>query len=110
MYAGILRYPSSYAPMVRPPYPPRPGAVAVMPPLSRPPIGGLRAPLIPLVIRAATPVVIPAEKPQTTVFVGKIASAVENNFMLALLQVGYIVYHDLYFCFSTSKKVKFIDK
>lgn len=87
MYAGILRYPSSYAPMVRPPYPPRPGAVAVMPPLSRPPIGGLRAPVIPLGVRAVTPVVIPAEKPQTTVFVGKIASAVENDFMLSLLQL-----------------------
>lgn len=96
MYAGILRYPSPYAPMVRPPYPPRPGAVAVAPPLLRPPVAGFRPPIIPAVVRPVIPSVIPAEKPQTTVYVGKIASTVENEFMLSLLQVSLSVVDYIY--------------
>ncbi|XP_062159370.1 RNA-binding motif protein 25 isoform X4 [Alnus glutinosa] len=76
--------------MVRPPFPPRPpGAIGVLPAVSRPPIPGVPGvrPIMPPVVRPAfVPPVTPAEKPQTTVYVGKIASTVENEFMLSLLQ------------------------
>ncbi|XP_073048889.1 RNA-binding motif protein 25 isoform X2 [Primulina eburnea] len=84
---GAVRYPSPYAPMMRPGFPPR-LLVGVMPPLARPPIMGIRGPLISPVVRQ--PVISNAgitEKPQTTVYVGKISSTVENDFMLSLLQL-----------------------
>ncbi|KAF4366109.1 hypothetical protein F8388_014827 [Cannabis sativa] len=82
---GLPRYPSPYQTMVRPSFRP-PGAIG-MGVLSRPPIPGIR-PIIPPVVRPAiVPNLTPAEKPQTTVYVGKIAPTVENDFILALLQV-----------------------
>ncbi|XP_030496914.2 RNA-binding motif protein 25 isoform X1 [Cannabis sativa] len=82
---GLPRFPSPYQTMVRPSFRP-PGAIG-MGVLSRPPIPGIR-PIIPPVVRPAiVPNLTPAEKPQTTVYVGKIAPTVENDFILALLQV-----------------------
>ncbi|XP_062110285.1 RNA-binding motif protein 25 isoform X1 [Humulus lupulus] len=84
---GLSRYPSPYQTMVRPFRPP--GAIG-MGVLSRPPIPGIPGvrPIIPPIVRPAiVPSVTPAEKPQTTVYVGKIAPTVENDFILALLQV-----------------------
>lgn len=87
IHAGVLRYPSPYAQMIRPAFPPRP-LVGVMPPLARPPGIGIRGPIITPVVRPPiTPGVATAEEPQTTVYVGKISSTVENDFMLSLLQV-----------------------
>ncbi|CAM8943969.1 unnamed protein product [Rhodiola kirilowii] len=88
-----VRYPSPYPGMVRPGYPTyplRPPGVMGMPPmLSRPPVPGVPSvrPMILPVIRPAVVPVTPAEKPQTTVWVGKIASTVDNEFMLSLLQL-----------------------
>lgn len=81
--------------MVRPTFPMRlPGAIGVPPMVSRPPIPGVPGvvrPIISPVIRpAVVPTVTPAEKPQTTVYIGKIASTVDNDFMLSLLKVGYL--------------------
>ncbi|XWS63647.1 hypothetical protein CRYUN_Cryun06bG0119000 [Craigia yunnanensis] len=88
---GLLRYPSPYPTMIRPAFPPRPpGAIGVIPTVSRPPVPGVPGfrPISPLVIRpAAVPNVTPAEKPQTTVYVGKIAPTVDNDFMLSLLRL-----------------------
>ncbi|XP_017971419.1 PREDICTED: RNA-binding protein 25 isoform X1 [Theobroma cacao] len=88
---GLLRYPSPYPAMIRPAFPPRPpGAIGVIPAVSRPPVPGVPGvrPIIPPVVRpAAVPNVSPAEKPQTTVYVGKIAPTVDNDFMLALLRL-----------------------
>ncbi|KAI3467514.1 hypothetical protein Pfo_024177 [Paulownia fortunei] len=87
MPPGVPRYPSPYAPMIRPAFPPRP-LIGVMPPLARPPVVGIRGPIIPPVVRPpAIPSVMSAEKPQTTVYVGKISTTVENDFMLSLLQL-----------------------
>ncbi|XP_042053045.1 RNA-binding protein 25-like isoform X3 [Salvia splendens] len=86
LHAGVPRYPSPYAPMLRPAFPLRP-LVGVMPPLARPPVIGIRGPIIPPVVRPITPSVASAEEPQTTVYVGKISSTVENDFMLSLLQL-----------------------
>jgi hypothetical protein len=64
----------------------------VLPAVSRPPIPGVPGvrPIMPPVIRpAVVPTVTPAEKPQTTVYIGKIASSVDNDYMLSLLQVGF---------------------
>ncbi|PIN13026.1 U1 snRNP complex, subunit SNU71 [Handroanthus impetiginosus] len=73
--------------MVRPAFPPRP-LIGVMPPLARPPVVGIRGPIIPPVVRPpATPSATSAEEPQTTVYVGRISSTVENDFMLSLLQL-----------------------
>lgn len=77
--------------MVRPAFPRPPGAIGMLPTLSRPPVPGIPGvrPVIPPVVRPAiVPVAAPTEKPQTTVYVGKIASTVENDFMLSLLQVS----------------------
>ncbi|XP_010247927.1 PREDICTED: RNA-binding protein 25 isoform X2 [Nelumbo nucifera] len=87
---GIPRYATPYTTMVRPAFPPRPpGAIGVVPPLSRPPVPGIRGvpPIVPPVIRPVIPIVAPTEKPQTTVYVGKIAPTVENDFMLSLLRL-----------------------
>ncbi|KAL8121226.1 RNA-binding motif protein 25-like isoform X1 [Apium graveolens] len=86
---GISRYPGVYPAMVRPIYPPRPGGiVGINPALVRPPVPGVRGPVIAPVIRpGGIPGVTPAEKPQTTVYVGKIASTVDNDFILSILQL-----------------------
>lgn len=75
--------------MVRPPFPQRPpGLVGILPALPRHPVPGLRGPIIPPVVRpAGIPSVSPAEKPQTTVYVGKISSTIENDFIISLLQL-----------------------
>lgn len=87
IHAGVLRYPSPYPQMLRPAYPPRP-LVGVMPSLARPPVIGIRGPIVTPVVRPSiTPGIATAEEPQTTVYVGKISSTVENDFMLSLLQV-----------------------
>ncbi|EEF36991.1 conserved hypothetical protein [Ricinus communis] len=84
---GIQRYPSPYPAMVRPMFPPRPlGALGILPAASRllvPGIPGVRP--VPIV-RPGVPSVTPAEKPLTTVYVGKIAPTVDNDFMLSLLR------------------------
>ncbi|KAK7407260.1 hypothetical protein VNO78_09013 [Psophocarpus tetragonolobus] len=88
--AGIPRYPPPYGTMVRPVFPPRPPGAVNMPPVSRPPVAGIPTvrPIIPPVIRPMVPPsVTPAEKPQNTVYIGKIAPTVENEFMLSLLQL-----------------------
>ncbi|KAK7307216.1 hypothetical protein VNO77_40077 [Canavalia gladiata] len=90
LMCGIPRYPPPYGTMVRPVYPPRPPGAINVPPISRPPVAGIPAvrPIIPPVIRpVVAPSVTPAEKPQTTVYIGKIAPTVENEFMLSLLQL-----------------------
>ncbi|XP_073149223.1 RNA-binding motif protein 25 isoform X2 [Henckelia pumila] len=84
---GAVRYPSPYAPMLRPGFPPRP-LVGVVPALARPPVIGIRGPLTsPVVRQPVIPSVVVTEKPQTIVYVGKISSTVENDFMLSLLQL-----------------------
>lgn len=82
-----------YPAMLRPIYPPRPvGMVGINPVLARPPNPGVRGPVIAPVIRpAGIPSVTPTEKPQTTVYVGKIASTVENDFILSILQLCGLV-------------------
>ncbi|XP_048503385.1 RNA-binding motif protein 25 isoform X3 [Beta vulgaris subsp. vulgaris] len=85
--AGVVRYP--YMPMGRPPFLPRPGVpVGTVPPLPRPPFLGLRPPMTPPIVRPpVVPIVAPVEKPQTTVYVGKIAPSVENDFIHSLLEL-----------------------
>ena len=87
----MQRYPSPFPAMVRPMFTPRPpGGLGILPVAPRPPgplgIPGVR-PIISPIIRPAVPSATPAEKPQTTVYVGKIAPTVENDFMLSLLRV-----------------------
>ncbi|XP_017222817.1 RNA-binding motif protein 25 isoform X1 [Daucus carota subsp. sativus] len=87
---GIPRYPSVYPVMARPVFPPRPlGIVGTNLTLARPPVPGVRGPpIIPPAIRpGGIPSVTPTEKPQTTVYVGKIASTVDNDFILSVLQL-----------------------
>lgn len=90
--AGVPRFPSPYPAMIRGPFPPRPpGAMGMVPAMPRPPIPGIPGvrPIIPPVVRPAVlPSVTPAEKPQTTIYIGRIAQSVDNDFMLSLLQVG----------------------
>ncbi|KAI5573499.1 hypothetical protein BDE02_10G083000 [Populus trichocarpa] len=86
---GIMRYPSPYPAMVRPLFPPRPpGALSVVPAVPRPLVPGIPGvrPVMYPIIRPVIPSVTPAEKPQTTVYIGKIAPSVENDFMMSLLQ------------------------
>lgn len=47
----------------------------------------IRGPVVPTIIRPPISAIPPAEKPMTTVYVGKIASSVDNEFMLSLLQL-----------------------
>ncbi|WCJ38412.1 RNA-binding motif protein 25 [Euphorbia peplus] len=84
---GIQRYPSPYPPMVRPMFHPRPPGM--LPLGSRPLVPGIPGvrPIIPPIMRPAIPSITPAEKPQTTVYVGKIAPSVDNDFMLSLLRI-----------------------
>lgn len=91
MSAGVPRYPMPYPGIIRPPFPPRPpAAIGVIPPLSRPPVPTIRGapPIVTPVVRPVIPIVPPTEKPQTTVYVGKIAATVENDFLLSLLRVS----------------------
>ncbi|CAN4116169.1 unnamed protein product [Withania somnifera] len=89
LHPGIPRYASPYTQMAQPVFPPhRPGAVGIVPPLMRPPIPMIRPPIIPPAARpAAIAIIAQTEKPQTTVYVGKISSTAENEFMLSLLQL-----------------------
>ncbi|RZS18955.1 hypothetical protein BHM03_00051282, partial [Ensete ventricosum] len=90
---GMPRYPAPYPTMIRPGFPPRPIPPAgVIPQIPRPPIPSIRGvpPVVTPVIRAMIPIVAPAEKPQTTVYVGKIAATVENEFLLSILTVCYL--------------------
>ncbi|CAI9264107.1 unnamed protein product [Lactuca saligna] len=71
--------------MLQPAYPQRPlGAVGVIPSLARPPMMAMRGPVVPTIIRRPINTITPVEKPITTVYVGKIASSVDNEFMLSL--------------------------
>ncbi|KAL4278682.1 hypothetical protein GQ457_03G007960 [Hibiscus cannabinus] len=84
---GLLRYPSPYPAMIRPAFPPRPpGAIGVIPTVPRPLVPGVR-PIISPIIRPSILNVTPTEKPQTTVYIGKIAPSVDNDFMLSLLRL-----------------------
>ncbi|KAL7590219.1 hypothetical protein Lser_V15G39562 [Lactuca serriola] len=86
---GILRYASPYPQMLQPAYPQRPlGAVGVIPSLSRPPMMAMRGPVVPTIIRRPINTITPAKKPLTTVYVGKIASSMDNEFMLSLFLCG----------------------
>ncbi|RZC28256.1 RNA-binding protein 25 isoform F [Glycine soja] len=90
LMCGIPRYPPPYGTMVRPVFPARPPGAVNIPTISRPPVAGIPAvrPIIPPVVRpVVAPSVTPAEKPQNTVYIGKIAPTVENEFMLSLLQL-----------------------
>ncbi|KAG2317133.1 hypothetical protein Bca52824_020255 [Brassica carinata] len=86
---GILRYPSPYPTMVRPGFIMRPpGTVGAVPLVQRPPIPGMPGlrPVMPPMIRPVlAPFVPPVEKPQTTIYIGKIAT-VENEFMMSILE------------------------
>ncbi|KAL6192515.1 hypothetical protein ACLB2K_033603 [Fragaria x ananassa] len=87
---GLIRYPSPYPTMVRPGFPSRPPrGIGMLPSIQRPPMLGIPGvrPIMPPVVRPVVPSVTPAEKPQTTVFVGKIAPTVNNDFILYLLQL-----------------------
>ncbi|XP_071741563.1 RNA-binding motif protein 25-like isoform X2 [Rutidosis leptorrhynchoides] len=86
---GIIRYGAPYPQMLRPVYPQRPlGAMGVVPTLSRPPMMAMRGPVVPTIVRPPINLNISqAEKPMTTIYVGKIASTVDNDFMLSLLQL-----------------------
>lgn len=87
---GIPRYPTTYTPMIRPTFPPRPpGTIGMLQPLVRPPVPGIRGvpPVATAVVRPVVPIVAPTEKPQTIVYIGKIASTVENDFILSLLRL-----------------------
>ncbi|KAL7616826.1 hypothetical protein Lser_V15G01632 [Lactuca serriola] len=85
----ILCYASPYPQMLQPAYPQMPiGAVGVIPSLARPPMMAMRGPVVPTIIRRPVNTITPAEKPMTIVYVGKIASSVENEFMLSLFLCG----------------------
>ncbi|KAK9050947.1 hypothetical protein SSX86_027572 [Deinandra increscens subsp. villosa] len=87
---GIIRYaPPTYPQMLRPAYPQRPlGAAGVIPTLHRPPMMAMRGPVVPTIVRPPINLAIAQiEKPMTTIYVGKIASTVDNDFMLSLLQL-----------------------
>ncbi|XP_020264460.1 RNA-binding protein 25 isoform X2 [Asparagus officinalis] len=85
---GIPRYPGPYPPMIRPGFPPRPlPPMGVIPQILRPPIPGIRGPpVVSPVVRPVVPAVA-TEKPQTTVYVSKIAPTVDNDFLLSLLRL-----------------------
>ncbi|PIA62047.1 hypothetical protein AQUCO_00200200v1 [Aquilegia coerulea] len=76
--------------MIRPAFHPRPpGTIGMLQPLVRAPVPGIRGvpPASAPLVRPIVPIVAPTEKPQTTVYVGKIASTVENDFILSLLRL-----------------------
>ncbi|KDO82453.1 hypothetical protein CISIN_1g002335mg [Citrus sinensis] len=91
LMCGLPRYPAPYPSMVRPAFPPRPpGPVGVLPSVARPPVPGIPGvrPIMPPVVRPVPlPTVTPAEKPQTKVYVGKIAPTADSDFVLSVLKV-----------------------
>ncbi|EOA33517.1 hypothetical protein CARUB_v10019840mg [Capsella rubella] len=86
---GILRYPSPYPTMIRPGFIMRPpgtiGAVQLAPRPPVPGMPGLRPVMPPMARPPSIAFVTPAEKPQTTIYIGKIAT-VENDFMMSILE------------------------
>ncbi|KAJ4811056.1 RNA-binding protein 25 [Rhynchospora pubera] len=80
---GVPRIPIPFPGMIRPGFAPRPI------PLVRP-IPGIRPgptpPIVTPMLRPIAPVPL-VEKPQTTVYVGKIALTVDNDFLLSLLKL-----------------------
>ncbi|XP_010417962.1 PREDICTED: RNA-binding protein 25-like [Camelina sativa] len=86
---GLLRYPSPYPTMVRPGFimrPPGTIAVQLAPRPAVPGMLGLRPIMMPPMVRPPSlPYVTPAEKPQTTIYIGKIAT-IENEFMMSILE------------------------
>ncbi|XP_020274630.1 RNA-binding protein 25-like [Asparagus officinalis] len=74
--------------MIRPGFPPRPlPPMGVIPQILLPPIPGIRGPpVVSPVVRPFVPAVA-TEKPQTTVYVSKIALTVDNDFLLSLLRL-----------------------
>ncbi|KAG1326967.1 RNA-binding protein 25 [Cocos nucifera] len=87
---GVPRYPVPYPSMIHPGFPPRPiPPVGVIPQLPRPPVPGIRGvpPIVTPMVRPVVPIVPPTEKPQTTVYVGKIAPTVDNEFLLSVLRL-----------------------
>lgn len=80
--------------MVRPGFIMRPpgtiGAVQLAPRPAVPGMPGLRPVMPPMVRPASLPFVTPAEKPQTTIYIGKIAT-VENDFMMSILEVCFLL-------------------
>ncbi|KFK40809.1 hypothetical protein AALP_AA2G043700 [Arabis alpina] len=93
---GHLRYPSPYPQMVRPGFIMRPpGTVGPVQLVQRPPVPGMPGlrPVMPPMIRPASiPLATPPpEKPQTTIYIGKIAT-VENDFMMSILEFcGHVI-------------------
>ncbi|KAI8527130.1 hypothetical protein RHMOL_Rhmol12G0052000 [Rhododendron molle] len=88
------RYPSPFLPMVRPTYPPGPPRPPgpIMPPQLRLPVTGIRGPINPPLVRpVASPSITPTDKSQTTLYVGKIASTIENDFIRSLLELCGLV-------------------
>ncbi|XP_074580324.1 RNA-binding motif protein 25-like isoform X2 [Curcuma longa] len=86
---GMHRYPAPYQ-MIRPGFPLRPiPPNGVIPAVPRPPIPGIRGvpPVATPIVRPIVPIVAPVEKPQTTVYVGKIAATIENEFLLSILRL-----------------------
>ncbi|KAK4784342.1 hypothetical protein SAY86_018710 [Trapa natans] len=87
---GLPGYSAPYTAVARPAFPPRPpGTMGILPAVPRPPVSvipGVR-PIIPPVVRPGLVPVTPAEKPQTTIYVGKIAPTADNDFMLSLLKL-----------------------
>ncbi|KAG1364082.1 RNA-binding protein 25-like [Cocos nucifera] len=87
---GVPRYPAPYPTMIHPGFPPRPiRPIGVISQLPRAPVPGIRGvpPIVTPVVRPVAPVVAPTEKPQTTVYVGKIALTVDDEFLLSLLRL-----------------------
>ncbi|XP_078162933.1 splicing factor PWI domain-containing protein / RNA recognition motif (RRM)-containing protein isoform X2 [Carex rostrata] len=78
------RFPIQFPGMMRPGFAPRP-----IPLVARPPMPGMRPGPAPPIMTPARPIApVPlVEKPQTTVYVGKIASTVDNDFLLSLLRL-----------------------
>ncbi|KAF9603381.1 hypothetical protein IFM89_035626 [Coptis chinensis] len=84
---GISCYPTTYTPMVRPAYPPRmPGAIGMLDPLVRPPISGIYG--VPPICRLSFLLLLQQRNHKLLIYVGKIASTVENDFILTLLGVA----------------------
>lgn len=80
--------------MVRPGFiTPPPGTVGAVPLVQRPLIPGmpgLRPVMSPMTRPALVPFVLQVEKPQTTIYIGKIAT-VENDFMMSILEVCFLL-------------------
>ncbi|XP_020578893.1 RNA-binding protein 25 isoform X2 [Phalaenopsis equestris] len=87
---GVPRYPGPYPATIRPGFPFRPmSPFGAVPQVPRLPVLGVRPipPMVTPIVRPVVPILPPTEKPQTTVYVGKIASTVDNDFLLSLLRI-----------------------